>query len=472
MMIGRIEEKKRLLNALESDESQFIAVYGRRRVGKTYLVRETFGNKFTFAHTGLAKKNTREQLHNFQISLRNYGLKKTPIPENWLDAFDMLATLIKQSRSKKKVVFIDELPWMDAPRSSFLSALEHFWNSFASARKDVAFIVCGSATSWIINKIVKNHGGLHNRLTGRIHLQQFTLCECELYAKKLRLGMNRRQIIEGYMILGGVPYYWSLLDREKSFAQNIDNLFFARDAELKDEFSELYASLFQRPEKYLAIIEALGRKKAGMSRTEIVKESGVPDNGRLASTLSDLENCGFIRKYTCIGKRSKNAMYQLIDQYTLFYFKFVVDNLVNDEHFWTKSIDKPIYNTWCGLAFERICLLHSRQIKAALGISGIISSEYSWFVEGDEKNPGAQIDLLIDRSDGVINLCEIKFSKSTFKIDAKFELSLQNKRTRFIETTGTEKSVVLTMITLNGIYRNSYSNEIHSQITIDKLFTF
>ena len=165
-------------------------------------------------------------------------------------------------------------------------------------------------------------------------------------------------------------------------------------------------------------------------------------------------------------------MYQLIDQYTLFYFKFVVDNLVNDEHFWTKSIDKPIYNTWCGLAFERICLLHSRQIKAALGISGIISSEYSWFVEGDEKNPGAQIDLLIDRSDGVINLCEIKFSKSTFKIDAKFELSLQNKRTRFIETTGTEKSVVLTMITLNGIYRNSYSNEIYSQITIDKLFTF
>ncbi len=284
--------------------------------------------------------------------------------------------------------------------------------------------------------------------------------------------MNRRQIIECYMIFGGVPYYWSLLDKGKSLAQNIDTLIFSRDGELKDEFAELYASLFQRPEKYFAIIEALGKKKVGMTRAEIVRESGVPDNGRLADVLSDLENCVFIRKYTNIGKKNKNAVFQLIDQYTLFYFKFVANNKVNDENFWTKIIGKPLYNNWCGLAFERLCLLHSRQIKDALGISGIISSEYAWHTDGDGEYPGAQIDLLIDRNDGMINLCEIKFSKLPYKIDEKYDQILQNKRERFIEVSGTNKSVALTMITLSGLVRNSYADDIQCQLTANELFRF
>ena len=470
MLIGRIEEQKKLQKVYDSDQSEFVAVYGRRRVGKTYLIREMFRNAFVFTHTGLAKKSTREQLQNFQLSLRNQGMKKAPLPANWLEAFDMLAHLIERSKKKRKIVFIDEMPWMDAPRSSFLSAVEHFWNGFAAARKDVVFIVCGSATSWIINKIVRNRGGLHNRLTCRIHLQQFTLNECEQYARHLRLGMSRRQIMEGYMLLGGVPYYWSLLDKEKSLAQNIDNLFFSRNGDLKDEFKELYASLFKRPEKYLAIIETLGKKKTGMTREEIVKESKLPYNGTISAMLEDLENCGFIRKYAGIGKKTKDAVFQLIDQYTLFYFKFVQNNPVNDEHFWSKSIDKPIYNNWCGLAFERLCLVHSRQIKETLGISGIISSEYSWKVEGNGEESGAQIDLLIDRVDGVINLCEMKFSKKPFKIDAKYNKVLQNKRNRLIETTHTSKAVHVTMVTSEGLVRNAYSDEIQNQVTADDLF--
>lgn len=470
MLIGRTEEQKKLQKVYDSDQSEFVAVYGRRRVGKTYLIRETFRNAFIFTHTGLAKKSTREQLQNFQLSLRNQGMKKAPLPTNWLEAFDMLAHLVERSKKKRKIVFIDEMPWMDAPRSSFLSAVEHFWNGFAAARKDVVFIVCGSATSWIINKIVRNRGGLHNRLTCRIHLQQFTLNECEQYAKHLRLGMSRRQIIESYMLLGGVPYYWSLLDKEKSLAQNIDNLFFSRNGDLKDEFKELYASLFKRPEKYLAIIETLGKKKTGMTREEIVKESKLPYNGTVSTMLEDLENCGFIRKYAGIGKKTKDAIFQLIDQYTLFYFKFVQNNPVNDEHFWSKSIDKPIYNNWCGLAFERLCLVHSRQIKETLGISGVISSEYSWKVEGSGEKSGAQIDLLIDRVDGVINLCEMKFSKKPFKIDAKYSKVLQNKRNRLIETTHTSKAVHITMVTSEGLVRNAYSDEIQNQATADDLF--
>lgn len=470
MLIGRTEEQKKLQKVYDSDQSEFVAVYGRRRVGKTYLIRETFRNAFIFTHTGLAKKSTREQLQNFQLSLRNQGMKKAPLPANWLEAFDMLTHLVERSKKKRKIVFIDEMPWMDAPRSSFLSAVEHFWNGFAAARKDVVFIVCGSATSWIINKIVRNRGGLHNRLTCRIHLQQFTLNECEQYAKHLRLGMSRRQIIESYMLLGGVPYYWSLLDKEKSLAQNIDNLFFSRNGDLKDEFKELYASLFKRPEKYLAIIETLGKKKSGMTREEIVKESKLPYNGTVSTMLEDLENCGFIRKYAGIGKKTKDAVFQLIDQYTLFYFKFIQNNPVNDEHFWSKSIDKPIYNNWCGLAFERLCLVHSRQIKETLGISGVISSEYSWKVEGSGEKSGAQIDLLIDRVDGVINLCEMKFSKKPFKIDAKYSKVLQNKRNRLIETTHTSKAVHITMVTSEGLVRNAYSDEIQNQATADDLF--
>ncbi len=470
MMIGRIDEQRRLREAFESEHSEFVAVYGRRRVGKTFLIREQFNYKFTFQHTGLARTSTREQLQSFQLSLRRQGYKKAPLPGNWIEAFDMLKDLIEWSREKRKVVFIDEMPWMDAPRSSFLPALENFWNGFAAARKDVVLIACGSATSWIVRKLLKNKRGLHNRITYRIHLQPFTLNECEQYAIQRRLGMNRHQLIEGYMALGGIPYYWSLLDKSMSLALNIDRLFFSKDGELKGEYNELYASLFNHPEKYLLVIETLGRKRLGLNREEIIKEGKLESNGKLSEILEDLENCGFIRKYNMIGMKSKGALYQLTDCYTLFYFRFIHDNPANDEHFWSKSIGTGEYNNWCGLAFERVCLLHSRQIKAKLGISGIISSEYAWSAEREEGKRGAQIDLLIDRNDGVINLCEMKYSKAPFRIDANFEANLLNKRTRFIDATHTKKAVHLTMVCSQGLERNSYADEIQSLVTGGDLF--
>ena len=469
-MIGRIDEQRRLREAFESEYSEFVAVYGRRRVGKTFLIREQFNYKFTFQHTGLARTNTREQLQSFQLSLRRQGYKKAPLPGNWIEAFDMLKDLIEWSREKRKVVFIDEMPWMDAPRSSFLPALENFWNGFAAARKDVVLIACGSATSWIVKKLLKNKRGLHNRITYRIHLQPFTLNECEQYAIQRRLGMNRHQLIEGYMALGGIPYYWSLLDKSMSLALNIDRLFFSKDGELKGEYNELYASLFNHPEKYLLVIETLGRKRLGLNREEIIKEGKLESNGKLSEILEDLENCGFIRKYNMIGMKSKGALYQLTDCYTLFYFRFIHDNPANDEHFWSKSIGTGEYNNWCGLAFERVCLLHSRQIKAKLGISGIISSEYAWSAEREEGKRGSQIDLLIDRNDGVINLCEMKYSKAPFRIDANFEANLLNKRTRFIDATHTKKAVHFTMVCSQGLERNSYADEIQSLVTGGDLF--
>ena len=470
MMIGRIDEQRRLREAFESEYSEFVAVYGRRRVGKTFLVREQFHYKFTFQHTGLARKSTREQLQSFQLSLRRQGYTKAPLPGNWIEAFDMLKDLIEWSKDRRKVVFIDEMPWMDAPRSSFLPALENFWNSFASARKDVVLIACGSATSWIVRKLLKNKRGLHNRITYRIHLQPFTLNECEQYAKQRKLGMSRLQLMEGYMALGGIPYYWSLLDKSKSLAQNIDRLFFSKDGELKGEYYELYASLFNHPEKYVAVIETLGKKRSGLSREEIIKEGKLESNGKLSEILEDLENCGFIRKYNMIGMKSKGALYQLIDCYTLFYFRFIQNNNSNDEHFWSKSIGTGEYNNWCGLAFERLCLLHSRQIKTKLGISGIISSEYAWWTDQKDGKRGAQIDLLIDRNDGVINLCEMKYTKVPFQIDASYEANLLNKRARFIEATQTRKAVHITMVSSQGLERNAYADEIQSEVSGGDLF--
>lgn len=470
MIIGRKEEQKVLISATQSEYSELIAVYGRRRVGKTYLIRETFGYKFTFQHTGLAKGNTKDQLFSFAISLRDAGYDDCPIPQSWLEAFSLLSHLLKNSTDEKKIIFLDELPWMDTPRSNFISAFEHFWNGWASARKDIVLIICGSATSWIINKVINDHGGLHNRVTQRIALQPFTLHECEQFAQSKGLEMSRYQIAECYMVLGGIPFYWSLLEKGLSLAQNIDKIFFAKNGKLTNEFNQLYASLFKSPEPYIQIVTALGNKKAGMTREEIVKNTNLQSNGGLSKVLDELEYCGFIRRYNGYGKRSKQAIYQLIDNYTLFYFKFIRKNENNDEHFWSASIDSAMHRTWSGLAFERLCMAHIPQIKASLGIAGVLSNVYSWYKEAGENSNGAQIDMLIDRNDQVINICEMKYSLAEFTIDAEYHKKLRNKKAVFIEETHTRKAIHFTMITTYGIRRNTHSEIIQNEILLDDLF--
>ena len=471
MIIGRKEEQQILRSAVQSENSEFVAVYGRRRVGKTYLIRETFGYKFTFQHTGLAKGNTKEQLFSFAISLRDAGYDDCPIPKSWLEAFSLLSTYLKNSTDEKKIVFLDELPWMDTPRSNFISAFEHFWNGWASARKDIVLIICGSATSWIINKVINDHGGLHNRVTKQIALQPFTLKECEMFAQSKGLEMSRYQLAECYMVFGGIPYYWSLLEKGLSLAQNIDKIIFAKNGKLSNEFNQLYASLFKSPEQYIDIVTALGKKKVGMTREEIIAATDKYSNGALSKVLDELEYCGFIRKYNGFDKKSKQAIYQLIDNYTLFYFKFIQQNENNDEHFWSASIDSAMHRAWSGLAFERLCMAHTQQIKAALGIAGVLSNVYSWRKGADEMSDGAQIDLLIDRKDQVINLCEMKYSLSEYVIDAEYEQKLRNKKSAFIDTTNTRKAVHLTMVTTFGIKVNAHSGIVQNEITLEDLFS-
>lgn len=469
-MIGRTAEKARLLKYAESEESEFVAIYGRRRVGKTYLIRQTFQSRFSFQHTGIARGRTKEQLGAFGDSLREWGSDFKGSPNDWFEAFNLLKDVIMKSSQKRKVVFLDELSYLDTKGSRFVPALEHFWNGWASARDDILLIVCGSATSWIINKVIKDKGGLHNRVTGRISLQPFTLKECEDYVASRGIAMTRYQIAETYMVLGGIPFYWRHLEPDLSADQNIDDLFFARANKLEGEFDELYASLFRKPEPYLKIVMALGRRKSGLSRDEIVAQTGMGSCGNLTRYLRELEECGFIRKSLAFGKKAKCALYQLIDNFTLFHLAFVGENKTNDCCFWSRSSDSQFRVVWEGLAFERLCLQHVREIKIALGISGVVSNDCSWHIARTAEHDGAQVDLLIDRRDGVINLCEMKFASAEYEIKDAEDRRARARKELFKETTGTRKAVHLTYVTTYGLKRNRHSGIVQSEVTLDDLF--
>ena len=471
MLIGREKECRLLQGALTEEYSQFIAVYGRRRVGKTFLIREAFDYTFGFQFTGAANTSSRKQLARFRRALKEQGQSEIPELTNWGEAFDQLKMFINNLPAGKKVVFLDELPWMDAPRSGFLSELESFWNGWASARKDIVFVVCGSSTSWMVKKIIKNKGGLHNRLNHRIALKPFSLGLCEKLCVSRGLQFTRKQILEAYMVFGGVPYYWSLLQRGASMTQEIDRLIFAEDGEMHDEFEMLYSALFKQPQKYIKVIELLAEKRKGLTRMDIIDSGEFEDNGSLSIILEELEWCGFIRSYNTIGYEAKMKIYQLIDHFTLFYYDFVKGSS-HGANYWSSMLGTPRYNTWCGLAFERVCLWHVEQIKMKLGITGIATSEYAWKYLGDKKKgiKGVQIDLLIDRSDGIIDLCEIKDYKDPFHISEEYALELERRRNVFVAVTGTRSAVHTVIITAEGLVHNNQYGQVQNEVTLDDLF--
>ena len=353
------------------------------------------------------------------------------------------------------------------------SALESFWNGWVTARpeKDVVLIICASATYWMIENIVNSKGGLHNRLTGQIYLKPFTLHECEEYLLSRKILLNRHQILQCYMIMGGIPYYWSLLKKGKSLSQNIDDLFFKEGAVLSNEFENIYAALFNKPDQYLKIVEALSSVNRGITRDEICKLTGIPSSGELTRKLTELEYCGFIRKYVPFGYKNNGILYQLVDNYTLFYFQFLKNNVYN-EGFWKELSNTPRVRSWSGVAFERVCLEHIPQIKAALGIAGVYTEINSWQCKRDDEKGimGSQIDLLIVRKDQVINVCEMKYSESEYLVDAKFDRDQRRRISDFIKKTGTKSALHSTLITTYSVVPNAYSEEIQSVITADELF--
>ena len=469
-LIGRAYEKAELKRYYESGKPEFIAITGRRRIGKTYLIREFFSDEMFFYFSGMIGKNVtnKYQLSVFDDAIAKHGGEPYHSSKCWIDAFDKLQKLIGAQSQKRRVLFFDELPWLDTPKSDFLPALDYFWNTFLSTRPDLMLIVCGSAASWMIKNLFENKGGLHNRITGRISLAPFSLSECESYFGENGIVMNRYQIAETYMILGGIPYYLNLFKKHLGPTQNIDELLFSNRAPLKNEFHEIYSSLFRNSNRHMLIVSELSKVKSGLTRDEIIKATKIPGGGNLTKNLKELEQCGFIEKYSDFTKRKKDAYYRLVDPFSLFWLKYVNENNTKDEYYWTNLLDDGGRRAWSGHAFELICLLHISQIKQKLGIHGISTQVFSW--RSKTHSPKAQIDLIISRRDGVINLCEMKFSLHPYTISAKYAEELQNKLIAFRTETAVRSALHMTMITTYGLTDKGYRASVQSEVTIDDLF--
>jgi AAA+ ATPase superfamily predicted ATPase len=472
-IVGREKEIELLRRIAESNDPEFVAVYGRRRVGKTFLIKEFFNNKFTFYFSGSENTSMRTQLKNFQIAFQNYFNMTIPTPKSWTIAFEMLRKEINRSRKRgRKVIFIDEMPWLATMGSNFIQAFEYWWNTYASSNPDILLIICGSSTSWILEKIIKNRGGLHNRVTRQISLQPFSLKECEDFSTKHKLRIDRSQILDYYMILGGVPYYWKQIDKLNGLPQNIDNLFFNSEGTLKDEFTKIFNSLFKHSDKYIKLVIALGEKRMGLTRDEIVELSKLNDGGSITRMLEELEQCGFIRSYYAFAKKQRDKIYQLIDLFSLFYLNFIFNKKNNDDFFWTNNFRTPKHNTWRGYAFEQVCLWHISQIKSKLGISGVSTNYSAWRSTDENSKNMAQIDLVIDRNDHIINHFEMKYSKDEYAITKEYNELLRKRYAMFTDETKTRKTVHTTMITTYGLKRNSYFGNIQSEVKMDEMYVF
>lgn len=478
-MIGRSNEQELLQEAIEKDRAQFIVVYGRRRVGKTFLVNEFFQNTYAFKHTAVSPLNEKLepkrnllkiQLKEFHYSLRSYGLQAgEPIPADWFEAFHQLQELLdaRKKDGKPRVVFLDELPWLDTPKANFMPAFEHFCNDWVLARRDVKLVVCGSATSWILDKLINDKGGLYGRVTLPMFVEPFTLKECKEFFNEGGYAMDEYDIVQAYMAFGGIPYYLDQFRRGLSVPQNFDALLYGRKAPLCDEFDRLFSSQFARPDELKQIVTLLAKKRSGYTRDEIAKMGGFTSGGGLTRMLSALEKSTFVTPYIPFGERI--VKYRLTDPFCLFYLKHVKDNR-NATTYWQSMFNSPAMLAWSGYAFEDVCRAHIKQIKNVLGIGDVITRESSWVVPGTETERGMQIDLVIDRDDRKICLCEMKFSQGKFSVGRDYAEKIQERIRRTMEFTDNAKPVISVLITTYGIERNDYSGKFQKVVTMEDLF--
>ncbi len=475
-IIGRKQEIGMLNNHCKSGRAEFVAVYGRRRVGKTFLINEVLGDYMAFRHTGLSpydrkrKTSLKDQLQNFHFSLIRHGMDGCSQPKSWMEAFFMLEQLLERKfNGSRQVVFIDELPWMDTARSGFLTALEAFWNGWGNAQHHLFLVVCGSATSWMLDNIINNKGGLYGRLTGEMKLSPFTLRECEEFFESRSIRMSRYNITQAYMILGGIPYYLNCFNPSLSLAQNIDVLFFNAKAKLGDEFERLFSSIFDNAEGCMKIVRTLGKRHAGYMREEISSMTGIAPNGDLTKMLKALEGSDFIIRYVPFGRSKNETHYKLSDCFCWFWLHFKEAKEIKENDFWQHHMKETEVASWRGIAFEEVCMQHVHQIKAAMQIAGVASMEYALIVPGSKESEGMQIDLLIDRDDDVLNACEMKYSKTPFTVTKAYAEKL-SKRLSALEDAMPEKSIHLTLVSIKGMEHNIHSDIFTNSISADDLF--
>jgi uncharacterized protein len=471
-IVGRTEEIKILQETLLSQEAEMVAIFGRRRIGKTFLISTVYEKEIVFELSGTQGGSLKQQLKNFRDELSIQYKTPYPMetPEDWLGAFQLLKQyLISLESSEKKVIFFDEVPWLAGHKSGFLEALGYFWNSWAS-RQNIVLVICGSAASWMIRRIVHDKGGLHNRITKRIHLQPFTLSETENFLQSRGVFFDRFQLLQLYMAMGGVPQYLKEVKANLSAIQNIDKVCFSNGGLLQDEFSKLYGALFNNADRHIAIIRALSQKWKGMDREEILQKTKLDSGGSTSTLLEELEQSGFIMSYNPFGKKQRDKIYRLTDSYSLFYLHFI-ENTSNEEGIWLQLSQSQKFKSWSGYAFENLCLTHLPQIKKALGISGIFTSSSTFYKKQTADLGGTQIDLVLDRKDHVINLFEMKFYEEKFIPTKSFADNLREKRLIFKILTQTKKQISWVMVSTYGIKHNQHSlGLVDVVLTMDDLF--
>lgn len=460
-LIGRKEEQAILHTALQSYEAEMVAVFGRRRVGKTFLVQTVYQDHLVFEVTGIQNGTRGKQLKYFTEQLEAFVQPAFPIkmPDDWQEAFKLLRDYLKDrigQSTSKLVVFFDEVPWLAGKKSGFLEAFGYFWNSWAS-RQPLVVVICGSAASWMISKVIKDRGGLHNRITRRVFLEPFTLAETEAYLQSRNVLLDRYQTVQLYMAMGGVPHYLKEIMPGDSTVQSIDKVCFSKKGLLSNEFDQLYSSLFAHADNHVAVVRALAQSRQGMTRSQLSEFGKLSNGGGLTKVLEELTQSGFVAEYFPFGKKKKEKLYRLIDEYSLFYLQFIEQNRYQGSNPWHHLSQTPAYKTWAGYAFESLCLKHLEQIKQALGISGIFVQASSYYKKGTAREEGAQIDLVLDRNDHTINLFEIKFYNQPFAMTKEYADQLRHKMWVFQGNTKTKKQVNWVFVTTFGMTPNQHS---------------
>lgn len=472
-LIGRQDELSTLNAAYQSKSAEFIAVYGRRRVGKTYLIKAIAKQKeaIFFYISGTQDASMKDQISDFcdvlESTFYNNELEIKQ-PKNWKKAFESLTNIIKREAGTRKIIlFFDELPWLASGRSRFVQALDYYWNRHWSDMPHIKLIVCGSAASWMIHHVVNHRGGLHNRLSGQIALSPFDLKETKAFLHSKSIQYTDNQILEIFMALGGIPYYLNFLKKNLSVAQNIDQLCFQNKGKLVDEFTQLYQSLFKHAESYEELIRIIASKRNGIERREILKKTKLStDGGRLKERLDALEKSGFIVSFKPYGFIKRKTFYRIIDEYSLFYLSWIepaLDNLRKLDKttgYWLDKYQSPAWRAWSGLAFESVCYKHIAQIRSALAIhaSAMVGS-WQYIPKKSSKETGAQIDLLFDRDDGVMTICEMKFTSQPYQLTKDEYQLLERKIAVFKKQSKTEKQIQVAFITNSPIKQTLYSEE-------------
>jgi uncharacterized protein len=471
--IGRKDEHLILQKAFKSGDAEMVAVIGRRRVGKTFLVHHAYEGLIDFELSGVQDLPLRDQLENFTQRLNHHSGTTIPFkrPTSWSEAFQMLITYLDGLDKKEKlVIFFDELPWLASRRSNFLKWFGYFWNSWA-VQKNIVVVICGSAASWMIANVVRDRGGLHNRITRRVALQPFTLGETEVFLQSRGANFDRYQILQLYMALGGIPHYLKEVEAGLSATQNIDRICFSASGLLLDEFSLLYPALFHNSEVHIQLIRVLATTWQGKTRAELLEMAHLTNGGNTSDVLDELETSGFISGYYAFGKRKKEMRYRLTDEFSLFYLQFMEKHRSEGAGTWEKLSQTASWKSWSGYAFESICLKHIAQIKSALSIAGVYSEASTFYSKATTTYDGVQIDLLIDRNDHVINVCELKFYNTMFVPTKSFATTLRTKVALFKAISGTNKQVFLTLITAFPMLPNEHSiGLIDTALTMDALF--